>query len=169
MSGKFYPKIQIVDEKDNLIGNVEYFEAVETGAIRRVARVFVFNEVGQILIQKRSEHINNPLLLDQSVGGHVDEGESYLDAAIREMKEELGLEGFELTLVAKSFRTKHFFSDVFKTTIPNDTVVHFDPHEVHSIQWLFPDEITELANTNPELCTDSLLVVWPAIKDKLLQ
>jgi len=169
MERKIYPKIQIVDESDNLIDEVGYFEAIAMGAIRRAARVFVFNEVGELLIQKRSQHVAAPLLFDHSVGGHVDEGETCVEAAEREMKEELGLVGHELKVIATSYRTPNFFSNIYKTVIDRSEKITFDPHEVESVHWMSPEEVDVLVNDTPELCTDSLVLIWPDIKSKLLE
>jgi len=169
MEEKIYPKIQIVDESDNLIDEVGYFEAIEMGAIRRAARVFVFADSGEFLIQKRSQHVNIPLLLDHSVGGHVDEGETYMQAAEREMNEELGLVGYELTLIAASYRTPNFFSNIYKTVINRNQKIDFDPHEVESVHWMSPEEVDALVRDTPELCTDSLVLIWPDIRSKLLE
>jgi isopentenyldiphosphate isomerase len=60
--------------------------------VHRVVHVLVFNKEGKLLLQKRS--INKdvaPGKWDTSVGGHINPGEEPLDAAIREMEEELGI------------------------------------------------------------------------------
>tara|TARA_B100000745_G_scaffold278841_1_gene210061 strand:- start:2601 stop:3113 length:513 start_codon:yes stop_codon:yes gene_type:complete len=163
-----YNKIQIVDEEDNILGAVSYDEAIAGGYIRRAARVFVFNESGQILIQRRSAHISKPLMLDQSAAGHVDEGETYREAALRELEEELGLSGFELVEVAASFRTKPFFNTIYKTTVPDEVKINFDPHEVHETLWLSVVELDALVSDPDSNCTDSLVDAWTKLKDKLL-
>ena len=44
---------------------------------------------GEILLQQRShKKIIHPLLWDVSTAGHIDAGESFLEAALRETKEE---------------------------------------------------------------------------------
>jgi isopentenyl-diphosphate delta-isomerase len=86
-----YKKVTVVDEADNVIGAEYLLVAKEKGLLRRAARVFVFDKNGRLLLQRRSSKVFNPNLLDQSVGGHVDEGESYLEAAERELMEELNL------------------------------------------------------------------------------
>jgi isopentenyldiphosphate isomerase len=54
--------------------------------------ILVFNGKGELFIQKRSMiKDNEPGLWDSSAAGHVDSGEDYLDCAIRELGEELGV------------------------------------------------------------------------------
>lgn len=60
--------------------------------IHRVVHVLVFNEKGWLLMQKRSNDKDvAPGKWDTSVGGHVNPGEDLLEAAEREMQEELGI------------------------------------------------------------------------------
>ena len=58
----------------------------------RAVHVLVRNSAGELFLQKRSKNkFTQPGKWDASVGGHVDPGESYETAALREMEEELGL------------------------------------------------------------------------------
>jgi isopentenyldiphosphate isomerase len=60
--------------------------------IHRVSHVLVFNSRGQLFLQKRSAAKRiQPGRWDTSVGGHLDAGEDYLSAAVRETEEELGI------------------------------------------------------------------------------
>ena len=77
----------IVDRQDSVIGTTDKKTAHSTGALHRVAAVFVFNKNGELYIQEHSRDGK----WDHSVGGHVSKGETYLEAAIREAKEELGI------------------------------------------------------------------------------
>jgi isopentenyldiphosphate isomerase len=163
-----YKRITVVDEQDNLIGYFSYDEAIEKKMIRRASVVLIFDEMGRILVQKRSTHISNPLLLDKSTAGHVDEGETYHDAAIREMHEELGLQNFEITLVLESCRMENFFYTLYKTTIPSDTVINFDPHEVDSIEWMTIQELEQKMLHSPELFRTSFTKLWAMLRAKLI-
>jgi len=54
--------------------------------------IFVFNTSGELLIQQRTATKDEfPLGLTSSACGHVDAGESYAQAAVRELHEELSL------------------------------------------------------------------------------
>ena len=66
--------------------------------IHRTAHVLVFNARGALLLQKRSEDKDiQPGKWDTSVGGHLSVGETYEEAARREMAEELGIRDAPLT------------------------------------------------------------------------
>ena len=66
-------------------------EAHEQGLWHRTVHVWVVNARGEVLLQKRAPGlVSRPGKWDISVGGHIHAGESSMDAAIRETKEELG-------------------------------------------------------------------------------
>ena len=83
-------KIDVVDGNDNVVGESTREEAHAKGLLHRIVHVIIRNSKGEILLQKRSKNdgIGN---WDASVGGHVDTGESYEQAAKREMMEEVGI------------------------------------------------------------------------------
>lgn len=60
--------------------------------LHRAVHMLIFNKEGEILLQKRSIWKDrNPGRWDSSAAGHVDSGECYLEAAQRELREELGI------------------------------------------------------------------------------
>ena len=62
------------------------------GHFHNTAHIWFYSEIGDILLaQRAASKIICPLLWDVSVAGHVDAGESIINAAIRETHEELGL------------------------------------------------------------------------------
>ena len=84
----------LVDEKDSVLGEVSREEAHKDGLWHRVAVVYLLNAKGEILIQERKD--SPGFGFDHSSAGHVDHWESYLDAAKRELGEELGVYNVEL-------------------------------------------------------------------------
>lgn len=85
----------LVDENDRVLSQTT--RAAVHGnpsLIHRVAHVLVFNSLDELYLQKRSSSKDvQPGKWDTSVGGHVNSGETYEQAAIREMREELGISG----------------------------------------------------------------------------
>lgn len=82
----------IVNKQDKAIGRIDNASAHQTGALHRAVHVFVFNKKGQLFLGKRSKKkLLAPGLWDSSVGEHAKAGETYEKAAIRGLKEELGI------------------------------------------------------------------------------
>ncbi|MFA6101198.1 MAG: NUDIX domain-containing protein [Victivallaceae bacterium] len=84
---------EVFDEHDCLIGTARRGECHgNPGLIHRTAHVVVYHPDGRILLQRRSMNKDiQPGKWDTAVGGHVMPGETYEQAAVREMTEELGL------------------------------------------------------------------------------
>jgi isopentenyl-diphosphate delta-isomerase type 1 len=162
-----HPPIQIVDENDNPIGQSDMFEAHEKGLIHRIVRVMVENDNGQILLQKRSEHMHRwPNSWDCSAAGHVDVGEDYMVAAKRELKEELGIKNVELKELGSYYTedksepgvTLKRFNRAYKV-IYNQTPDKVDPYEVSEIKWVNIDEVYKLKKQKPGEVTDGIVEV----------
>lgn len=150
-------KIVFVDKNDNVIGAGSKEEAWEKGIIHRIARIFLFNPKGELLITKRADNLSSlPGKWDQSAAGHVDEGEDYATAAKRELAEEVGVKNVELTEREKFFtdetdetgKIKKRFSMIY--TGVYDGEIKFNPEEVSTIRWILPDELSAWMNEHPE-------------------
>jgi isopentenyldiphosphate isomerase len=86
--------VDIVDEKTGEPTGkiISKDEAHLKGIWHVAAHVWIINSNGEVLLQKRSVKKKlHPGLWDVSAAGHVPAGESIEDAAIREVKEEIGL------------------------------------------------------------------------------
>ncbi|MDP3728774.1 MAG: NUDIX domain-containing protein [bacterium] len=125
------PLMEYVDEKDKVVGCLPRSEIREQKKSYRMIAIFVFNDKGQLLVQKRGPHLKRfPNYYDSSVGGHVDPGESYEEAALREMKEELGIQE-PLKLVKKkkiTYEEVPKFVSLFKCN--TNKKLKIDNHEV---------------------------------------
>lgn len=98
-------KIIVVDNQDQVVGAVPEAELYEHHLTHRIVHVLLFTPDQKILLQKRSATKSfAPGFWVTSAGGRVEEGESYLEAAQRELHEEIGLDT-ELTELGKEFYT----------------------------------------------------------------
>ena len=114
MASNPIPKI---DADNNIIGETTITEARKNGWPRRVTRIFISNEKGEFLLQKRSTEARiHPGVWDCS-GGHVDLGESYTQAGVREVFEELHTE-VSVTEVTEPVFFENTFYVACRTTIP---------------------------------------------------
>ena len=93
--------IYIFDENNNTIGEIkEKNKAHEDGNFHRTAHVWIINDNNELLLQKRSAtKKTHPNCWDISGAGHIRAGETVTEGAIRELKEELGVEATEKDLI----------------------------------------------------------------------
>jgi 16S rRNA (adenine1518-N6/adenine1519-N6)-dimethyltransferase len=152
-----YPPIQIVDEKDEPIGESDMKEAHEKGLIHRIVFIGVQDPDGRLLLQRRSKEVLvHPDTWDISAAGHVDAGESYEEAAKRELEEEIGLSGYPIEEISRFYKeveingrlAKRFCSS-FRVKVPKGVGLKPDPEEVSDLQWFTIDEVKKAISKNP--------------------
>src|ERR1044071_58563 len=83
----------VVNERDEVIDAKPRSYVHANGLLHRAVHVLVFNSRGEIFLQKRSMlKDRQPGVWDSSCSGHVDSGEIYDETAVRELREEIGLD-----------------------------------------------------------------------------
>lgn len=87
--------LDIVDESDRVVGRARREDCHgDPSLVHRVVHILVVNGADELLLQLRGKNKRiQPDKWDTSVGGHLEEGEGYEEGAVRELREELGLEG----------------------------------------------------------------------------
>lgn len=134
------------------------------GLWHRTVHIWVFDTKGRIVFQLRS-HLkeNNPSLLDTSCAGHITAGDDSRNAAIRELREEMGVEKrpedleylFEAThenILNNGTYLDNEYYDTYKTTLTDEESRHLvpQPSEVDGFVWMTPAEFLEKHAKNPE-------------------
>lgn len=138
----------IVDEQDVVIGQETRSVVHQHGLWHRGVHVFLFTRDGKLLVQQRSrDRLHAPLALDCSVSEHVQAGEDYYIAAMRGLKEELGVEGIEIEPLVK-FKMNYGpndneISELYQGTI-EPIAIHYDPVEIEQIDYYTLSELQEL-------------------------
>lgn len=83
--------LDIVDDSDEVTGAMSRDQVHAEGHRHRTAHVYIRRQDGYLLMQLRAHHLAGfPGRWDCAASGHVASGESYLDAARREVAEEVG-------------------------------------------------------------------------------
>lgn len=83
--------LDVVNENDEIIDSMPRIDAHRIGLLHREVHVWMFDENKNIIFQKRGLHNASAGLLDATAGGHVNKGEDYVEAAVREVKEETSI------------------------------------------------------------------------------
>jgi isopentenyldiphosphate isomerase len=85
-------KLDVVDATDTTIGQEDFTVIHTQGLPHREVHVWFITPTHKLIFQRRSLNKSSyPGLLDATVGGHVEIGDSYEQAALREVEEEAGL------------------------------------------------------------------------------
>lgn len=85
-------QVVLVDELNNELGFMEKMKAHQLGVLHRAFSVFLFDENGNMLLQKRAlEKYHSPGLWTNTCCSHPRPGEQILDAAKRRLIEEMGI------------------------------------------------------------------------------
>ena len=85
--------LNIVDEHDNIISREDREIIHAKGLLHREIHVHFVTRTHEIIFQKRAKSKDTfPGLLDATVGGHVEIGDSYIESAVKETLEETGVQ-----------------------------------------------------------------------------
>ncbi|MDI6744431.1 MAG: NUDIX domain-containing protein [Thermodesulfovibrionales bacterium] len=137
--------LEITDSNGKTIGIAPRSEIHGTPSlIHRVVHVLVFNKKGELFLQKRSETKDvAPDKWDTSVGGHVNPGEDLLNAAKREMEEELGISSNPEFLYSYIHTNSYETELVYTYSCVYDGKISFNKEEIDEVRlW----DISEIKN-----------------------
>ena len=151
--------IDIFDENNNPLGEIkEKMQAHEDGNFHRTAHVWIMNDKKELLLQKRSAtKKSHPNCWDISGAGHIRAGESVIAGAIRELKEELGIEvnEKELQYIATIKSTKNpknmEFGYVYLLRCNNKVEDYiFEDREVSEVKYVYYEELEKMVANRVE-------------------
>jgi isopentenyl-diphosphate Delta-isomerase len=162
----------VVNERDEVIGRATRREVHATGKWHRAVHVMVFDHEGRVFLQKRSMLKDlSPGLWDSSCSGHLDAGEDYDAAAVRELGEEIGVR-----LSAGSVPTRWFrvaaceqtgWEFVWIYRLRYDGELTLDPLEIQFGEWVRPAEVSARVGRTPEEFCPSFKLIWPRVAELL--
>ncbi len=155
--------LTVVDENDQPVNTLPRDKIHARGLRHRAVHILVFNQQQQLFLQKRSMLKDlNKGLWDSSAAGHVDSGEHYDISAIRETREELGIDiADSLQLLFKLPATKALgmeFIQVYRC-------LHNGPFQLNSEEidqgcWLEMESISQRVSSDDPTLTETFKNIW---------
>ncbi|WP_418675134.1 16S rRNA (adenine(1518)-N(6)/adenine(1519)-N(6))-dimethyltransferase RsmA [Akkermansia sp.] len=154
----------VVDELNQMTGTGTRREIHEMDLRHRAVHMFLVNKHGAVLLQKRSMRKDRqPGRWDSSAAGHLDAGEDYDQAAVRELEEELGVTGCELRRIADFDAGENNgweFVALYEGRYTGR--VRFPAAEVDSVQWFTPEQIQAWVERRPQDFSSAFIPCWNA-------
>ena len=167
-------QVVLISENDEVLGLMDKMQAHENGLLHRAFSVFLFNEKGEVLLQKRAaEKYHSPNQWTNAVCSHPRDGETYLEAAQRRLKEELGIEAMELSpkfhFIYKADvggkLWEHELDHVFTGNYDGDFSLNAE--EVSEIRYITMEALDQEMESNPEHFTEWFKIILGEYKDRL--
>ena len=150
--------LDIIDAEDTVIGQATKTEVHEKNLLHRAAAILVETADGAYLIPTSAAHKAAAGQLLHSSAGHVQAGETYLEAAVRELREETGfvaparsfrLLGSYILNADYGFRAENIRFEIFtvKYNVKLGPLV-FKSEQVDE-RWLDIEELREIYSNEP--------------------
>ena len=155
----------VVDEHDEVTGQATRGEVHAQGLLHRAVHVLVFNKRGDVLLQQRSMLKDaHPGVWDSSVSGHLDAGEAYETAAVRELAEEMGIDAkcppTEIARLKPSAATG--WEHIRLYCYEHQGSIRFPAAEIESAMWLPIPVLEAWIKARPEDFASGFLECWNA-------
>jgi len=145
-----YELFYLVDDYDKVLGSVKRAVAHQSKTIKhRSIFILLFNHKNEVLMQKRSKIKDSfPNFWTVSVSGHVGYGQSYDEAALRELEEELGL-SLTLRKLSKIYiEEEREFAFLYRGDLSGEIPINFDKDEIEEVQWVNLSDFASFVEKN---------------------
>lgn len=168
-------KVILVDREDKQIGTMPKLEAHEKAILHRAFSVFIFNEKGELMLQRRALHkYHSPGLWTNTCCSHQRVGETNIEAGKRRLFEEMGF----------SCELEDTFWFIYKATFDNGLTEHeldhvmvgkynaepnINPDEVAAYKWMTLDDLKTDMKDHPEKYTAWFKIIFEEYDQRLLK
>ncbi len=157
--------LDVVNEEDEVIGQEDFIVVHSQGLRHRSVQILVIEypdyriQSSRMLVAERSKKQEaSALKLHCPVGGHVRAGETYLDAALRQYREELFHENLDLPMGVMLNELQRYKNDSRPTNKENTCLFLTqmsgpffpDPKEISRLFWQEPEELYDDMRHNPD-------------------
>ncbi len=163
----------LVDEMDQPVGTMEKMEVHQRALLHRAFSVFIFNEKGEMLLQKRAENkYHSAGLWTNACCSHPRPGTDIMHAANIRLEEEMGFK----TLLKKAFDfiynasldnglTEYEFDHVLVGTYSGEVMPN--PEEVADYCFKSVEEIRDSLHSHSDKYTAWFKIAFPKLEDYL--
>lgn len=153
-------EVILVDKEDNFIGTMEKLEAHQKGILHRAFSIFIVNESGEFLIQRRAiDKYHSGGLWTNTCCSHPKPAETSTQAAQRRLIEEMGISVPLTYLFHFTYKTEfenglseHELDHVFIGTFNGNPEP--DPIEVMDWKYIHSSELVIDVKKNPQNYTE---------------
>ena len=169
-------KVILVNEKDIEQGTMNKMEAHEKGKLHRAFSVFLFNDKGELLMQKRaSGKYHSPELWTNTCCSHPRPNEDLKSAGLRRLYEEMGIKDAE---IKKEFSfiykedvgqglTEHEYDHIFFGIYSGEPKIN--EHEVCEWKYISLDQLKQEIQINPANYTIWFKILFDKVKKHILK
>ncbi|MDC1287729.1 NUDIX domain-containing protein [Gammaproteobacteria bacterium] len=163
--------LDVVNENDEVIGVKSRGEIHAEGLMHRAVHILLFNNAGELFLQKRSQSKDEqPGKWDSSAAGHVDSGETYLDCACREINEELGI------VVDRPMQTLFKLPATLRTGNEHCMVYHYcfdgplvlQADEIDDGEWIDTATMDRRVADQDPLLTQAISLIWKRYRELIV-
>jgi len=148
-----------VDSGDKVVGFDEKINIHRTGKLHRAFSILIFNNKGELLIQKRAKNkYHSGGLWTNSCCSHQRIGENIESSAYKRLKEELGFEAKLKQIFRFHYNTK-FSNGLIENEIDYIFVGKYDgevkpnKEEIEDYKWISLNELKKSVKRNPNRYT----------------
>ncbi len=161
-----------VDENDNKVGEIEKLKAHKEATLHRAFSVFILNDEGEMLLQKRAEgKYHGGGLWSNTCCSHPVEEDNLKEQAKERLFEEMGFKTKIGKIGTAKYKlkvgdlTEHEYDHLFIGTYNGR--VKPNPKEVSDYRWMALHDIEKDLKENPEKYTPWFIFLYPKVLENL--
>lgn len=162
--------VDIVDDYDRVVGTVTRAQMRAENLHHRAVSIAVLGSDGRLLVHRRATTKDVwPGMWDLAAGGVVAAGETYEDAARRELAEELGVLAKNWVVLGDG----NFVDDSVSVIgrgylVVHDGPFHFTDGEIAEVRWVDREELDDLLATE-SFVPDNVALLLPLLRTRCPQ
>ncbi len=158
----------VVDMDDQVTGQERRDVVHRDDLLHRAVHILVFNKKKEVFLQKRSRLKDKcPNLWDSSAAGHLNAGDDYEPTAIRELKEELGVDAEVQEILRLTPSENTGWEHIALYLARHDGAVTYPCSEVETGMWLSMEELDRWMQNRPQSFAPGFVECWLAFRQKM--